>query len=97
MNAKSLKRALGLAAAAASTSGTMMLAPAAANAATAHPAHTQTVSTASNFAEIGNGSCVWRTVRYRTVRRTVVRHWTSYGYRYRTVRRTVYGYRTVCR
>ena len=47
MNAKSVKRALGLAAAAASTSGAMMLAPTVANAATAHPAHAQTVSNVS--------------------------------------------------
>jgi hypothetical protein len=51
MKAKSVKRAFGLAAAAAGTSGTMMLAPAVANAAAAHPAHVQTasyVSAASN-------------------------------------------------
>jgi len=47
MNAKSVKRAFGLAAAAVGTSGAMMLAPAAANAATAHPAHVQTVSNVS--------------------------------------------------
>ena len=47
MNTTSMKRALGLAAAAASTSGAMMLTPAVANAATAHPAHVQTVSNAS--------------------------------------------------
>jgi hypothetical protein len=84
MNAKSLKRALGLAVAAVSTSGTMMLAPGVVNAAMAHPAHTQTVSTASNFAKAGDGSRC-RRVRYRTVRRT------AHG------PRTVYGYRTVCR
>jgi hypothetical protein len=97
MNAKSLKRALGLTVAAVSTSGTMMLAPMAANAATARPAHTHTVSTASNFAKAGNGSCTWRTVRFRTVRRTTYRYWTAYGPRmgYRYV--TVNGYRTVCR
>jgi hypothetical protein len=85
MNAKSLKRALGLAVAAVSTSGTMMLAPGVANAATAHPAHTQTVSTASNFAKADNGSRHCRTVRYRTILRTV------HG------PRTVYRNRTVCR
>jgi hypothetical protein len=88
MNAKSLKRALGLAVAAVSTSGTMMLAPGVANAATAHPAHTQTVSTVStvsNFAKAGNGSRHCRTVRYRTVLRTV------HG------PRVVYRNRTVCR
>jgi hypothetical protein len=56
MNAKSVKRALGLATAAVSTAGTMMLAPAVANAATAHPAHAQTVSTASHVSKAGNGS-----------------------------------------
>jgi hypothetical protein len=48
MNAKSVKRALGFAAAAASTTGMMMLAPTMANAATAHPAHMQMVNTAGN-------------------------------------------------
>jgi hypothetical protein len=47
MNAKSVKRTIGLAAAAASTSGAMMLAPTVANAATAHPAHMQTASNVS--------------------------------------------------
>ena len=47
MKATSVKRAFGLAAAAVSTSGAMMFAPAAANAATAHPAHAQTVSSVS--------------------------------------------------
>jgi hypothetical protein len=91
MSAKSLKRALGLAAAAVSTSGTMMLAPGVVNAATARPAHTQTVSTAStastasNFAKARNGSRRCRTVRVRTVVRTV------------RGPRVVYRYRTVCR
>jgi type IV secretory pathway TrbL component len=88
MNTKSMKQTLGLAAAAVGTSGAMMLAPAAANAATAHPAHTQTVSTVStvsNFAKAGNGSRHCRTVRYRTILRTV------HG------PRTVYRNRTVCR
>jgi hypothetical protein len=47
MRAKSVKRVLGLAVAAVSTSGTMMFAPAVANAATAHPAHAQAVSNVS--------------------------------------------------
>jgi len=47
MNAKSVKRAFGLAAVAVGGSGAMMLAPAVANAATAHPAHAQTVSNVS--------------------------------------------------
>ena len=55
MNAKSLKRALGLAAAAAGTSGTMMLAPAVANAATAHPAHAQTATSVSKANHAGWG------------------------------------------
>ena len=83
MSTKSLKRALGLAAAAVSTSGTMMLAPGVANAATARPAHTQTVSTASNFAKADSGSRRCRTVRVRTVLRTV--HGPRIVYRYRTV------------
>jgi hypothetical protein len=55
MNAKSVKRALGLAAAAVGTSGAMMLAPAAANAATAHPAHVQTARTASYVLDASYG------------------------------------------
>jgi hypothetical protein len=47
MNAKSVKRTFGLAAAAVGGSAAMMLAPAVANAATAHPAHAQTVSNVS--------------------------------------------------
>jgi hypothetical protein len=44
MNVKSVKRAIGLAVAAAGTCGAMMLAPAVANAATAQPAHPQAAS-----------------------------------------------------
>ena len=55
MNAKSVKRAFGLAAAAVGTSGAMMLAPAAANAATAHPAHVQTARTASYVLDASYG------------------------------------------
>ena len=51
MNVKSLKRAFGLAAAAAGTSGAMMLAPGVASAATAHPAHALTIGTASNVSK----------------------------------------------
>jgi hypothetical protein len=58
MNATSVKRAIGLAAAAASTSGAMMLTPAVANAATAHPAQMQTVSNVSR-ASCGWGGCGW--------------------------------------
>jgi hypothetical protein len=47
MKAKSVKWVFGLAAVAVGTSGAMMLAPAAANAATAHPAHMQTASNVS--------------------------------------------------
>jgi hypothetical protein len=53
MKAKSMKRAFGLAAAAVSTSGAMMLAPAAANAATTHPAHVQTVSDHGSWGRFG--------------------------------------------
>jgi hypothetical protein len=53
MNATSMKRALGLTAAAVSASGAMMLAPTVANAATAHPAHVQTVS------NVSSPSCGW--------------------------------------
>jgi hypothetical protein len=53
MNAKSVKRAIGLAAAAASTSGALMLTLAVANAATAQPAHVQTVS------NVARASCGW--------------------------------------
>jgi hypothetical protein len=56
MKATSVKRAFGLAAAAVSTSGAMMLAPAMANAATAHPAHAQTVTTVSNVSKTIDGS-----------------------------------------
>jgi hypothetical protein len=55
MKAKSLKRAFGLAAAAVSTSGAMMLAPSVANAATAHPAHVQTASYVSQGYGGGGG------------------------------------------
>ena len=48
MNVTSVKRAFALAAAAAGTGGAMMLAPAVANAATAQPAHMQTVSSVSS-------------------------------------------------
>jgi hypothetical protein len=47
MKATSVKRVLGLAAAAVGTSGAMMFAPAVTNAATAHPAHAQAVSSVS--------------------------------------------------
>ncbi|HYZ56153.1 MAG TPA: hypothetical protein VE733_22000 [Streptosporangiaceae bacterium] len=60
MNAKSLKRAFGLAAAAVSTTGMMMLAPTAANAATARPVHAQTVSTASYAPKAGHVSWGFR-------------------------------------
>jgi hypothetical protein len=52
MKTKSVKWAFGLAAAAVSTSGAMMLAPAMANAATAYPAHMQT---ASNVSQASSG------------------------------------------
>jgi hypothetical protein len=55
MNAKSVKRAFGLTAAAVGTSGAMMLAPAVANAATAYPAHVQTVSNVSKASGGGFG------------------------------------------
>jgi hypothetical protein len=44
MNVTSVKRAFALAATTVGTGGAMMLAPAMANAATAHPAHVQAVS-----------------------------------------------------
>jgi hypothetical protein len=51
MNAKSVKRVFGLAATAAGTGGAMMLAPTVANAATAHPAHAQTVNNVSKVSD----------------------------------------------
>jgi hypothetical protein len=51
MNAKSAKRVFGLAASAVGTSGLMMLAPTMANAATAHSAHAQTVSSTSRASD----------------------------------------------
>jgi hypothetical protein len=47
MNVTSVKRAFALAATTVGTGGAMMLAPAMANAATAHPAHVQAVSNVS--------------------------------------------------
>ena len=55
MNAKSVKRALGLAVAVASTGGAMTLAPAVANAATACPAHVQTASHVSQASNVADG------------------------------------------
>jgi hypothetical protein len=91
MKAKSLKRAFGLAAAAMSTGGMMMLAPTMANAATAHPAHVQTVSTASNVSKAGS-DLGYINPGYRHPHRY------GYGYRggyggYRHPHRYGYGYR----
>jgi hypothetical protein len=75
MKVTSVKRAFGLAAAAVGASGAMMLAPAVANAATAHPAHAQTVSAANNVS-----TTVHPTYRHpmRTCRHPYYRHGRRY-------------------
>ena len=55
MNARSVKRTIGLAAAGVGTTGVIMLAPTAANAATMHHAHAQTVSNVSKASDGGYG------------------------------------------
>ena len=69
-----MRRAIGLAAAAASTSGAMMLAPDAANAATAQSAHLQTASNVSKASGGGYGR------HYRIFRHH--RYWDGRGHGY---------------
>jgi phosphate-selective porin len=72
MNVMSVKRALGLAASAVAATGMMMLAPAAANAATAHPAHMQTVSNVSKASAIMPGSGQYEPSQYQEPRESCI-------------------------